>query len=128
MDNFLPFLFVPLIILLFIIAIMGILHGLLFFGLIVTLSYVCIEGYPLWSIILVLLITILYLVFVTLFDTKADKKDRKRLLLWGGLGGILFVGIILTLAFLNIQIPLFLRCLAFPIGQLLGSKFGNKKF
>ena len=122
-----PFLVAPLIILLLMIAIIGILHGLIFFGFIVTFSYVCIEGYPLWLIILVLVITILYLVFGILFTPKADRKDRKRLLLWGGLGGILFVGIILTLAFLNIQIPLFLRCLAFPIGYFLGSKFGDKK-
>ena len=104
--------------------IISILYILTFIGLIGTLVYVFIEGYPLWSINVVLITTILYLVFGILI---ADRKDGKRLILWGGLGGILFVGIILTVIFLNIRIPVFLKYLAFPIGYIIGSKLLDKK-
>ena len=106
----------------------GLLSAFIIFALIGTLGYVCIKGYPLWSITLVLLITILYLIFGILFDpVKADRKDGKRLLLWGGLCGILFVGIILTVIFLNMPIPGFLKYMAFPIGYIIGSKLLDKK-
>lgn len=100
------------------------LYVLTYLGLIGALVYVCIEDYPLWSVTVILVMTILYPVFGVLIT---DNKDGKRLLLWGGLGGIVFVGIILILAFLNIQIPTYLKCLAYPIGHLIGSKFADKK-
>ena len=61
---------------------LSILYILTFIGLIGTLVYVFIEGYPLWSINVVLITTILYLVFGILI---ADRKDGKRLILWGGI-------------------------------------------
>lgn len=101
---------------------------ILFLGFIVTLFYVCVEDFPLWTVNLVLVITILYFVFCILLNPKAD-KDGKRLLLWGGLGGILFIGIMLVCVFLNIKIPAYLKCLAFPIGAILGSIIpADKKF
>ncbi|MBO4707476.1 MAG: hypothetical protein J5594_02815 [Elusimicrobiaceae bacterium] len=102
------------------------------FGLIATLFYVCVNGYPLWVITLVLVLNILHLVFMILFDpTKEDseksKKDRKRLLLWGFPIGILYVIIILSLVFSEISVPPFLKTIVlligFGLGYILPQKF-----
>ncbi len=102
------------------------------FGLIATLVYVCINGYPLWVVTLVLVLNILHLVFMILFDpTKEDseesKKDRKRLLFWGIPIGILYVIVILLLIFSDVPVPPFLKTIVlligFGLGYILPQKF-----
>ena len=101
------------------------------FGLIATLFYVCVNGYPLWVVTSVLVLNILHLVFGILFDpTKEDseksKKDRKRLLLWGFPIGILYVIIILSLVFSEISVPPFLKTIVIFIALWLGAILPQK--
>lgn len=110
---------------------LSLLFCVIVFGLIATLFYVCVNGYPLWVVTSVLILNILHLVFGILFDpTKEDseksKKDRKRLLLWGFPIGILYVIFILLLIFSEIPLPPFAKTIALFIGFWLGCLLPQK--